>query len=196
MNPYRVLYRLGITPWERDEVPAPVRELAERYATPGRVLDVGCGTGRDAVDLSKRGWSVTGVDAVPQALEGAKRRADEAQANVNWVLGDVARLGSLPIGDSYTLVLDRGCFHGLTDAERASCAAGITSVTSPGACLLMLAFHPRRRGLGPRGVTRAQIEDHFAPAWQLASETPDPEARLPWWIGDAKPSWYELRRPT
>jgi SAM-dependent methyltransferase len=195
VNPYRALYRLGITPWERDEVPAPVRELAERYATPGRALDVGCGTGRDAVYLTQRGWSVTGVDATPQALDGARRRASEAGAEVGWVLGDVGQLGSLAIGDGYTLVLDRGCFHGLTDAERAGCAAGITSATSPGACLLMLAFHPRRRGLGPRGVTREQIEAHFSPAWQLASSKPEPEPRLPWWIGDAKPTWYELRRP-
>jgi SAM-dependent methyltransferase len=196
VNPYRVLYRLGITPWERDDVPAPVRELAERYAIPDRALDVGCGTGRDAVYLSKRGWSVTGVDATPQALQGAKRRASEAQAEVNWVLGDVAQLGSLPIGDGYTLVLDRGCFHGLADAERTGCAAGITSVTSPDARLLMLAFHPRKRGLGPRGVTREQIEANFGPAWQLVSSTPEPEPGLPWWIGDAKPSWYELRRAT
>jgi SAM-dependent methyltransferase len=195
VNPYRVLYRLGVTPWERDKVPSPVSELAERYASPGRVLDVGCGTGRDAVYLSKRGWSVTGVDAIAQALDGARRRAGEAGAEVNWVLGDVSRLSSLPIGDGYTLVLDRGCFHGLTDAERVGCAAGITSVTSPGACLLMLAFHPRRRGLGPRGVTREQIEAAFGPAWQLTASRLDPEARLPRWIGDAKPSWYELRRP-
>jgi hypothetical protein len=58
----------------------------------------------------------------------------------------------------------------------------------------MLAFHPRARGLGPRGVTREQIEGHFAPAWQLVSGAPDAEAKLPRWIGDAKPAWYELQR--
>ena len=53
--PYRLLYRLGITPWDREQVPRPVIELAEVLsASPGRALDVGCGTGRDAVYLATR----------------------------------------------------------------------------------------------------------------------------------------------
>ncbi len=194
MNPYRLLYRLGITPWERDSVPGPVTELAERLSPPGRALDVGCGTGRDAVYLSQRGWTVTGVDAVPRAIDAARRRATAADAQVNWVLGDVTQLQSLAIGDGYSLVIDRGCFHGLSDEERARCAAGVTTVTAPGAVLLMFAFCPRKPGMGPRGVTREQIEGHFAPAWQLVSGAPDSEAKLPRWIGDAKPTWYQLRR--
>jgi SAM-dependent methyltransferase len=199
VNPYRALYRLGITPWERDRVPGQVVELAdsaERSATPGRALDVGCGTGRDAVYLSGRGWSVTGVDAVPRAIDGARRRAQAANAEVTWVLGDVTRLETLGIGDGYSLVVDRGCFHGLSDAERERCARGITTLTAPGARLLMFAFHPRRRGLGPRGITREQIQDHFAEGWELVASAPEPETQLPRWIGDAKPAWYQLQRAT
>jgi SAM-dependent methyltransferase len=194
VNRYRLLYRLGITPWERSAVPGPIRELAERYATPGRALDVGCGTGRDAVYLAGRGWSVTGVDAIPRALDGARRRASESGAQVNWVLGDVSELGTLGIGDGYGLVLDRGCFHGLADEERRGCARGITAAAAADATFLLLAFHPRDRGLGPRGVTREQIQAAFQPGWEIAASRPDPEARLPRWIGDAKPTWYELRR--
>ena len=194
MNPYRLLYRLGITPWERESVPHPVTELAERLSPPGRALDIGCGTGRDAVYLSQRGWTVTGVDAVPRALGAAVRRAQAAGAQVNWVLGDVTRLQTLSIGDGYRLIIDRGCVHGLSDEERARCAQGVTAVAAGGAILLMLAFCPRRVGLGPRGVTREQIEGHFGEAWELESGAPDYEANLPRWIGDAKPSWYQLRR--
>jgi SAM-dependent methyltransferase len=194
VNPYPLLYRLGITPWERDTVPRPVTELAEGIAEPGRALDVGCGTGRDSVYLAGRGWTVTGVDGVARAIDAAKLRASAAGANVNWVLGDVTQLPALGIGDGYDIVIDRGCFHGLSDDERARCAAGVMSVTAPRARLLMLAFHPRRRGVGPRGVTREQIEAHFAPNWELVASAPDQEAQLPFWIGDAKPAWYQLRR--
>ena len=194
MNPYRLLYRLGITPWERDTVPRPVSELAERISPPGRALDVGCGTGRDAVYLSQRGWTVSGVDAVPRAIDAARRRAEAAGVQVNWVLGDVTQLQALALGGGYALVLDRGCFHGLSDDERARYAAGVTALAAPGARLLMLAFCPRRVGLGPRGITREQIEGHLGSPWEIVSSAPDAEAKLPRWIGDAKPTWYELLR--
>jgi SAM-dependent methyltransferase len=195
VNPYRVLYRLGITPWERAEVPAPVVRLSETFDAPGRALDVGCGTGRDAVYLAQRGWAVTGVDGVPQALDGARERGQRAGVEVKWILGDVTRLeGLLPAGELFTFVLDRGCFHGLSEQERARCAEGITSATSPGSRLLMLAFQPRRLGLGPRGITREQLERHFAGAWRLTSSEGESESQLPFWIGDAKPVWYELER--
>src|SRR5437660_2692849 len=118
-QPYRLLYLLGITPWDREQVPKPVTELAEELSgSEGRALDVGCGTGRDAVYLAGRGWTVTGIDGVPRAIERAKRRAKDAGAEVNWVLGDVTDLQSLGIGDGYELVLDRVRFHGLADDER------------------------------------------------------------------------------
>ena len=194
MNPYRVLYRLGITPWERDTVPTPLVELGAQYPSPGRALDIGCGTGRDAVYLAARGWTVTGVDGVPRALDAAKQRAHASSVDVNWVRGDVTRLQTLGIGEGYELLVDRGCFHGLTDTERDQYAAGVAAVAAPGARLLMFAFRPRRRGLGPRGVTSDQVTHHLGGAWELVSDARDSESRPPRWIGDAKPTWYELHR--
>jgi SAM-dependent methyltransferase len=194
MNPYRLLYLLGITPWERQDVPPPVVELSERSSPPGRALDVGCGTGRDAVYLAKQGWTVTGVDSVPRARNVATQRARAAGVDVNWVLGDVTRLQTLGIGDGYDLLVDRGCFHGLSDAERASCAEGVTALAAPGAQLLMFAFQPRSRGVGPRGITSEQLMGYFEKAWEPVSHRLDSESRLPRWIGDAKPVWYRFRR--
>jgi len=194
VNPYRFLYRLGITPWERDTVPTPLVELSAQYPSPGRALDIGCGTGRDAVYLAARGWTVTGVDGVPRALSAAKRRAGASNVDVNWVRGDVTRLQTLGIGEGYELLVDRGCSHGLTDSEREQYAAGVAAVAAPGARLVMFAFQPRRRGLGPRGVTRDQVTRDLGSAWELVSGARDSESHLPRWIGDAKPTWYELHR--
>jgi SAM-dependent methyltransferase len=194
VNPYRILYRLRITPWERDTVPTPLVELVAQYPSPGRALDVGCGTGRDAVYLAARGWTVTGVDGVPRALDAAKQRADATSVDVSWVRGDVTRLQALGIGEGYDLLIDRGCFHGLADAEREQYAAGVAAVAAAGARLLMFAFQPRSRGLGPRGVTSDEVEQHFGGAWELGSRVADAESRPPRWIGDAKPVWYQLQR--
>jgi SAM-dependent methyltransferase len=194
VNPYRMLYRLRITPWERDTVPTPLVELAAQYPSPGRALDIGCGTGRDAVYLAGRGWMVTGVDGVPRALDAAKRRARASGVDVKWVRGDVTRLNALGIGEGYALLVDRGCLHGLADREREQYADGVAAVAAPGARLLVFAFQPRSRGLGPRGITSEEVTDDLGRAWELLSSVPEAESRPPRWIGDAKPMWYQLQR--
>lgn len=194
MTPYRFLYRFGITPWDGEEVPEPLRDLvARRDGAAGRALDIGCGTGRDAVFLAERGWSVTGVDNVQQPLEAARERARSAGVNVTWVDGDVAKLDALAIGDGYDLLLDRGCFHGLSDSDRASCATGMTAVASPGASLLLFAFQPRR-GLGPRGITSEGLSASLGAQWQLLNQSEGSGDGLPWWLGRTRPTWYEFRR--
>jgi SAM-dependent methyltransferase len=194
-QPYRLLYRLGVTPWDREQVPGPVTELADELsAAPGRVLDVGCGSGRDAVYLAGRGWTATGVDAVPQAIEQARRRAHAAGADVTWVLGDVTALQTLGIGEGYDLLLDRGCFHGLSDEGRRRCSDGMTAVAAPGARMLLNGFQPRGRGLGPRGITPEQLKSYFQDEWELVATTTDAEAKLPRWLGNARPTWYRFQR--
>ncbi len=192
---YKILYRLHITPWEHDEAPDQLRNLTDESAMPvGRALDIGCGTGSDAVYLAEHGWTVTAVDGVGQALSRARARARSREVEVNWVQGDVLRLQRLGIGESFTLVLDRGCFHDFTDDQRDQYARGVSAVSSAGAVLLLFAFQPRRRGLGPRGVTAEELMGHLGQDWELLSSTPDTGRRLPRWLGDIRPTWHRLQR--
>lgn len=55
------------------------------------ILDVGCGTGRHAVELAKRGYQVTGVDISSGMLSEAERTARRAQVDVAWVHADAAK---------------------------------------------------------------------------------------------------------
>ena len=68
---FRVLYAIGLTPWDRDEIAAPLREVAEGPGAlpPARALDLGCGTGRHAVFLAQHGWDVTAVLQGPLKLD-------------------------------------------------------------------------------------------------------------------------------
>lgn len=191
---FRILYRLGITPWEH-ETPVQVKAVAGGAATSrGHALDVGCGTGRDAVFLAEHGWTVTGIDAVPRALDTARRRSTAAGVEVRWVVGDVTRLPELETGDGHDLVLDLGCFHGLSDHGRALCATGITSVAAPGALLLMMAFQPGRRGPLPRGISQEELTRHFGGAWTLRSAIVDEGMKLPGPLRNARPTWYTLQK--
>jgi len=53
---------------------------------PRAVLDGGCGTGRVAIELARRGIAVLGVDADPDMIAAARGKAPE----LDWVLGDLA----------------------------------------------------------------------------------------------------------
>jgi SAM-dependent methyltransferase len=190
---YRILYRLGITPWERDEVPEPVKQAGA--AGPARALDLGCGLGRDAVYLAQQGWTVTGVDAVPKALGEARERARKAGAEVDFREGDVTRLEQLGLEPGFDLVLDRGCFHGLGDEERDRCAAGVNGLVGPGAELLIFAFSPGWHGPAPRGISADEIVQRFgADDWELVATTLETPRGAPPWLRNTEMAWHRLRR--
>ena len=47
-----------------------------RFAAPQAAADLGCGDGRDTIELLRRGWSVTAIDAAPEAIERLCARPD------------------------------------------------------------------------------------------------------------------------
>ena len=55
----------------------------------GAVLDLGCGRGRHAIPLSRRGYRVTGVDLSEKMLRLARERAEREGVAVEWVRGDM-----------------------------------------------------------------------------------------------------------
>jgi SAM-dependent methyltransferase len=57
---------------------------------PARVLDAGCGTGRVAIELARRGYETHGVDVDPSMLDRARVKAPA----LSWQLADLAQLGS------------------------------------------------------------------------------------------------------
>ncbi|SEL12749.1 Methyltransferase domain-containing protein [Blastococcus sp. DSM 46786] len=196
---YAIAYRLGITPWERAGREAAgqftallSREEAERIPPYGRALDLGCGTGAHSLELAQRGWVVTGIDAVGAAVHQARARAAEQEVDVRFLEGDVTALRRADVGE-IGFFLDVGCFHGLTDSQRAAMGDGVTAVAAPGATLLLLAFRPGRRPLLPRGAGRGDVETAF-PGWILADEVLADVSGMPGPLRRTVPCWYRLRR--
>ena len=67
------------------------------------VLDVGTGSGNVAIRAAERGAKVTGVDITPELFDAARKRAEEAGVEIEWIEGDAAEL---PVEDrSYDQVL-------------------------------------------------------------------------------------------
>lgn len=192
---YGILYRLGLTPWDNDRVPPNLAALVEgpRALPAGRALDLGCGTGTHVIYLARHGWQAAGVDFTARALAAARAKAAAAGVAPTFLHGDVSRLDALDLGQGYTLLLDFGCFHGLSDDERDRYVAGVNTVAAPDALMLIFAFRPGRRGPGPRGVSSEEIAHRFA-GWEITRQQPAQHAKLPWIARRAAPTVYALRR--
>lgn len=101
----------------------------------GSALDLGCGSGKDAVLLATLGFATTGLDISPRALEIAAEHAAGQGVTVRWLEGDVL---ALPCADeSFDLITDRGCFHHLSTDQRLTYVREVDRVLRPGGELLL-----------------------------------------------------------
>ena len=74
----RVYDSIGQSSFSLGMVDFVTAELARTGIGEGRLVDLACGTGSAAIDLARRGFSVTGVDSSPAMLREARRKAREA----------------------------------------------------------------------------------------------------------------------
>jgi ubiquinone/menaquinone biosynthesis C-methylase UbiE len=93
--------------------------LIERLApVPGsRILELGCGAGNLAIELARRGFSVTGVDISPTAIDWAKEKAASVLHRPDFIVGDVLKL-PVVYDDFFDYVLDGYCFHCIIGGDR------------------------------------------------------------------------------
>jgi len=90
--------------------------LRELDLDPGsHILDMGCGTGRHAIELAKRGYRVTGVDISSGMLVEAEKTAQEAGVQVEWIHGDATEFTAQKLFDA-AICLCEGAF-GLLSAD-------------------------------------------------------------------------------
>jgi SAM-dependent methyltransferase len=130
-------YAQGFCPWDSAAPDPMLVAVIESGSLPvGRALDVGCGTGTNAIWLAQHGYGVLGVDIAPLAIDQANRKLP-AGAACRFATLDF--LAQLPEGGPFQLVFDRGCFHVFDDAgERAKFAAQVASVLAPDGVWLSL----------------------------------------------------------
>ena len=109
------------------------------------ILDVGCGTGRHAVELARRGFRVTGVDISKGMLDQARAAAAEAGVEIELVRADVSK--RLPPGPfDVALCLCEGAFGLLGDSDSSadhdlSILANINGALADGAPLMLTALN-------------------------------------------------------
>jgi SAM-dependent methyltransferase len=181
-------------PWTTAKVPAPwaigrpqraIAELAARDFFEGPVLDIGCGTGENAILLAQRGLEVVGVDLVPKAIEladanaagsaAAKAMAGEAPMRhmPKFHVGSALDLRACTGGRTFRTLLDCAVLHVFSDADRERYRESVTAVAEPGARIVVLVFseHETRPG-GPRRMSVRDIERTLGARWSLVRVHP------------------------
>jgi len=104
-----------------------------------RILDLGCGSGANAVALARRGASVIALDTSAGQLRRARERAAAADVRLEWHQRDAAELAFLR-ADSFDLVLTTWVIDEVEDLSRLLRQAH--RVLKPGGVLVASHRHP------------------------------------------------------
>jgi SAM-dependent methyltransferase len=140
---YDLGYRHFLMPWEVGPRQELVGLVESGRISPCRTIDLGCGTGANAVFLAQRGFEVTGVDFAASAVEKARRRANAAGVTVRFVVDDLTDLRS--VNGSYDFLVDYGTIDDLGQADRDLYIQNMVPLTHPGSRYLLWCFEwPQR----------------------------------------------------
>lgn len=187
--PWNESYASGQLPWDTGQPePLLVEFVTSGGALPDPALEIGAGTGTNAIWLAERGFDVLGVDVSPLAVERARARMEGRALRCRFATLDF--LAATPSGGPFQFVFDRGCFHVFDEPEeRQRFAARVAALLAPGGLWLSLIGStegsPREVG-PPRRSARevmlaiepaleivelrsAEFRDHGAKAWLCLS---------------------------
>lgn len=101
--------------------------------TPGRALELGCGTGSNAVWLAMTGWQVTALDYSNVAVEKGRELADRQDVSVEFTVGDAS---SYQPQGHFNLIM---CFYiQLSPRQRTRMLSNVLKALAPGGTLLFV----------------------------------------------------------
>ncbi len=141
--------------------------------TGGHILDMGCGTGRHAIELARRGYCVTGVDISAGMLAEARKAAQAAGLTVEWVKADATQFQAAHLYDA-AVCLCEGAFSllGLDDdpiEHDLAILRNVFAALKPGGGFLLTAIN------GMRPIRLYAQEDvakgTFDPLWLVETTT-------------------------
>jgi SAM-dependent methyltransferase len=187
LDTWDAAYRQSTPPaWDigrpADELQKLVRDGTVRKC---RAVDLGCGSGTDAIYLASQGFDVTGIDISPTALALAEEKARKAGVSVRWMLADVT---ALPEVGPFDFIYDRGCYHNVRDQNLEAYIETLRRLSHHGTRLLILsARRDAQSAAGAPGVTEEELRFDFSTLFQVESlraimlETNEARVHAPGW---------------
>ncbi len=183
-------YRNGVPPWDIGRPQPAIVRLAKQGLIAGDVIDLGCGTGENALFLASRGLTVVGVDAAQTAIAQAHDKAQlRGTEEATFLVADALALGAL--GRTFDVGIDCGLFHTFSDADRVRFERSLKRILRAGGRYVLLCFSENQPGdFGPRRVTQAEIRATFETGWTVDSIVAERfAAQLP---GGGAEAWMAL----
>jgi SAM-dependent methyltransferase len=172
------------TPWDTQITPPEVMEFIVR-TPPGKALDLGCGTGTNAITLARHGWRVTGVDFIPKAILAARAKAAGSGSAIDFLVASVTDLPVL--SGPFDYALDIGCLHALKAEDRVRYAANLSRLLRPRAWYMLYAWLPRASEGGVVGVSTEEVESLLRGEFSSVRTSIGEE-------NDNPSAWYWFRR--
>jgi ubiquinone/menaquinone biosynthesis C-methylase UbiE len=112
--------------------------LVRRGEITGSVLDIGCGTGDNALFFTGKGHEVWGIDSARSAIRKAKEKATGNELQVHFLDLDTLNLSNL--NRTFDTATDSGFFHTFSDKDRPVFVGNLAAILSPAGKYFMLCF--------------------------------------------------------
>lgn len=157
------VYKKEETPWDTGSPSSElIKVLDSGVIAPCRALDLGCGTGTNAIYLAQKGFDVTAVDISEVAVKKARVKAKAANVKATFMR---AKLPSARIlsGEIFDFIFDRGFFHFFDSKDRPHIVDMLARLTRKGSIYLLLCGNAREpREDGPPTLTEEEIRETFS----------------------------------
>ena len=159
-------YAKGETPWDSGKPSAELVRLLDAGKLTGKtVLEIGCGTGTNAIELARRGFQVVAVDFVDEAIRTARKKARQAKLNVDFRVADAVKDD---LGGPYDILFDRGTYHCLREENLKGFQDVVKRVTRSGSWWLSLAGNAKEKmDPGPPVVSEQEIRAELGPLFDI-----------------------------
>jgi SAM-dependent methyltransferase len=183
-------YASGQLPWDTGQPePLLVEFVASSGVKPSRTLEIGAGTGTNAIWMAERGFDVLGLDVSPLAVERARAKMEGRSLPCRFEALDF--LAATPPGGPFQFVFDRGCFHVFDEPdERQRFAARVATALAPGGLWLSLigSTEGSPREVGPPRRSAVEVILAIEPALEVV------ELRSAEFHGSNAKAWFCLSR--
>jgi len=168
-----------------------IKAVEDGKLRPSRVVELGCGSGTNAIYLAQKGFDVTTIDIAPAAIAVAEEKARKAGVKVRFLVADVL---APPRLEPFDLIFDRGCYHGVRGSSAAGYVEAVRRLSRPGTLLLILAGNANEeRSGGPPRIDEEQLCGDFGKSFDVVElretrfDTVDP-------TGKGALAWFALLR--